>query len=41
MNVTNVHALRRAMRRVTGFSHLAKATIAFTHSTHLKKKRRG
>lgn len=39
MNVANVHALRRSMRRVQGFAHLAKSTIAFTHATHLKKKR--
>lgn len=38
MNVGNTKALRRAMRRVEGFSKLAKSTMSFT-STHRLKKR--
>lgn len=38
MNYTNVHALRRAMRRVTGFAKIAKATINFTQKVKMKKR---
>lgn len=38
MNVTNVHALRKAMRRVHGFEKLARRTISFTKRVHLKHK---
>lgn len=41
MHVTNVRALKRAMRRVQGFSHLARKTIGFTKRVHMKKRRRG
>jgi hypothetical protein len=37
MNVTNVHALRRALRRTHGFAKLAMRVI---HITHPKKKGR-
>jgi len=37
MNVTNVHALRRALRRTHGFAKLAMRVI---HMTHPKKKAR-
>jgi hypothetical protein len=37
MNVTNVHALRRALRRTHGFAKLAMKVI---HITHPKKKGR-
>ena len=37
MNVTNVHALRRALRRTHGFARLAMKVI---HITHPKKKGR-
>lgn len=40
MHVTNVRALRRAMRRVQGFAKLARKTIGFTHRVHMKKHRR-
>lgn len=40
MHVTNVKALRRAMRRVQGFAKLARKTIGFTHRVHMKKHRR-
>lgn len=39
MNVTNVRALRRAMKRVTGFAKVAKSTIQFTKRVKMKKKR--
>jgi hypothetical protein len=38
MHVTNVKALRRAMRRVEGFAKLAKSTIQFTTHTRMKKR---
>lgn len=41
MRVTNVKALRRAMRRVQGFAKLAHRTIAFTKRVHMKRHRRG
>ncbi len=37
MNVTNVHALRRAIRRTHGFARLAMKVI---HISHPKKKGR-
>jgi hypothetical protein len=37
MNVTNVHALRRSLRRAHGFARLAMKVI---HITHPKKKGR-
>lgn len=40
MHVTNVKALRRAMRRVQGFAHLAKSTINFTHHVKMKHHRK-
>jgi hypothetical protein len=40
MNVGNVKALRRSMRRVQGFAKLAKQTISFTKSTRMKTRRR-
>ncbi len=40
MHVTNVRALRRAMRRVQGFAHLAKKTIGFTRRVHMKRRRK-
>jgi hypothetical protein len=40
MHVTNVKALRRAMRRVQGFAKIAKNTITFTHAHHLKHRRK-
>lgn len=40
MHVTNVKALRRAMRRVQGFAHLAKHTINFTHQVKMKHHRK-
>lgn len=40
MNILNPKALRRSMRRVEGFAHFAKRTIAFTHKVHMKKKGR-
>ena len=40
MHVTNVKALRRAMRRVHGFAHLARKTIGFTKRVHMKRTRR-
>jgi hypothetical protein len=40
MHVTNVKALRRAMRRVQGFAKLAKSTISFTTHTRLKRGRK-
>jgi hypothetical protein len=41
MRVTNVKALRRAMRRVQGFAKLAAHTIRFTKRVHMRKARRG
>jgi hypothetical protein len=40
MNVANVHALRRAMRRVGGFANLAKSTMTFAKTHHMKKRGR-
>ena len=40
MNVGNVKALRRSMRRVEGFAKLAKSTISFTTHTRMKKRAR-
>jgi len=40
MRVTNVRALRRAMRRVTGFAKIARQTISFTHRVKMKHHRR-
>lgn len=40
MHVTNVKALRRAMRRVKGFAHLAQKTIGFTKRVKMKTRRR-
>ncbi len=34
MNVTNVHALRRALRRTHGFARLAMKVIHLTHPKH-------
>lgn len=39
LRVTNVRALRRAMRRVQGFAHLASKTIAFTHRVRMRRAR--
>lgn len=39
-NVGNIKALRRAMRRVEGFAHLAHQTISFTKATRMKKRGR-
>ncbi len=41
MRVTNVKALRRAMRRVQGFAKLAHRTISFTTRIKMKRHRRG
>jgi|SRR6266853_279555 len=38
MNYCNVRALRRSMRRVTGFAHIAKSVMHFTKTHRLKKK---
>jgi len=38
MNIANPRALRKAMRRVSGFEKLAKRTIQFTRRTKLKKR---
>jgi hypothetical protein len=40
MNVGNVRALRRSMRRVQAFAKLAHKTISFTHHVKMKKHRR-
>lgn len=40
MNVGNVRALRRSMRRVQGFAHLAKRVMTFTAHHKMKKRRR-
>ncbi|MEE8609039.1 MAG: hypothetical protein V3S55_15655 [Nitrospiraceae bacterium] len=37
MNIANPRALRRGMRRVSGFEKLAKRTISFTRRVKLKK----
>jgi len=39
MNVGNVRALRRSMRRVQGFAKLARQTITFTSHVKMKKRR--
>jgi hypothetical protein len=39
-NPGNIHALRRAMRRVQSFAKLAHKTISFTHRVKMKKHRR-
>jgi hypothetical protein len=41
MNVGNVRALRRSMRRVEGFAKLARSTISFTKQTRMKARGRG
>lgn len=41
MNVGNVKALRRSMRRVEAFATLAKKTIAFTKATKMKSTKKG
>jgi hypothetical protein len=40
MNVGNVRALRRSMRRVTGFAHLARKVMTFTTHHKLRKARK-
>ena len=40
MNVANVRALRRSMRRVQGFAKLARKTVSFTQRVKMKKRRR-
>ena len=40
MHVTNVKALRRAMRRVQGFARTARKVMTFTHHHKMKKSRR-
>jgi hypothetical protein len=40
MNVGNVKALRRSMRRVQGFAKLAKSTMTFTQHHRMKKRKR-
>jgi len=40
MNVGNVRALRRSMRRVQGFAKMAKKVISFTTHVKMKKRRR-
>jgi len=37
MNIANPRALRKAMRRVSGFEKLAKRTISFTRRVKIKK----
>lgn len=39
MNVANPRALRRSMRRVSGFEKLARRTISFTRRTRMKKRK--
>lgn len=39
-NPLNPRALRRAMRRVSGFAKFARKTMTFTKTHHLKKHRR-
>ncbi|HMG19527.1 MAG TPA: hypothetical protein VK573_12435 [Gemmatimonadales bacterium] len=41
MNVGNVKALRRSMRRVEGFATLARKTISFTKAVRMKSSRKG
>ena len=41
MHVTNVRALRRAMRRVTGFARVARKVMTFTSHHKLKGRRKG
>ena len=41
MNVTNVRALRRSMRRVVGFAKIARRVMSFTHSHKMKGRKRG
>lgn len=38
IDIGNIKALRRAMRRVNGFAHLAKSTIQFTKTTRMKQR---
>jgi hypothetical protein len=40
MNVTNVHALRRSMRRVKGFAKMAHSVMTFTKHHKMKVHRR-
>ncbi len=40
MNVGNIRALRRSMRRVQAFAKLAHKTISFTKRVKMKKHRR-
>lgn len=40
MNVGNIRALGRAMRRVKSFAKLAKRTIGFTKRVHMKRRKR-
>jgi len=40
MNVTNVKALRRSMRRVQGFACMAEKTIDFTKRVKMRKRKR-
>jgi len=40
MNVANVRALRRSIRRVQGFKRLATSTITLTKAVRLKKRGR-
>lgn len=40
INVGNIKALRRSMRRVQGFAKLCKKTISFTTRVKMKKRRR-
>jgi hypothetical protein len=40
MNVCNVRALRRSMRRVTGFAREANKVMSFTKRHHIKKRKR-
>jgi hypothetical protein len=40
MHVTNTKALRRAMRRVTGFAKVARKVMTFTSHHKLKRSRR-
>ena len=40
MNVTNVHALRRSMRRVIGFAKVARKVMTFTAHHKMKTRRR-
>jgi len=40
MNVANISALRRSMRRVEGFASIAKRTMSFVQHHHLKAAKR-